>query len=59
MLIPLFKELSGIYLEFKEYSGLEGYSVVAPGEAVEDINEVWQDILDIITVDTVPAEANP
>ncbi len=54
----IYKDLSGIYLEFKEFSGLEGYSVVAPGEAIEDIDEVWQDILDIITVDAVPAETD-
>ncbi len=54
----IYKDLSGIHLEFKEFSGLEGYSVVAPGEAIEDIDEVWQDILDKITVDVVPVETD-
>lgn len=53
----IYKDLNGIYLEFKEFSGLEGYSVVAPGEAIEDIDEVWQDILDKTTVGAVPVEA--
>ena len=54
----IYKDLSGIYLEFKEYSGHEGYSVVAPAKNIKDIDEVWQDILDIITVVAIPAEAD-
>jgi hypothetical protein len=50
--------LSGIYLEFKEFSGYEGYSAVAPAGNVEDIDEVWQDILDITTVDISTDEAD-
>ncbi len=52
----IYKDLSRIYLEYKEYSGHEGYSVVAPAETIEDIDGIWKEIIDKTTISAAPVE---